>query len=322
MPCLCCSGKQYAHCCKPFHQGQWPATALELMRSRFSAYALGLSDYIIQTIHPGSHQYKHDARQWAEEIAQFSANTEFKKLEILQFHENKRFATVTFVAHLTQMGKDTSFTERSHFEKVKGKWLYYGGQLAEGHAPNLITTNQLRLLPLAYYGQPVLRKVADRIAGITDDLRKLIEEMIETMDACNGIGIAAPQVHHSIQLFLIRKPLEIEEGKFDFQDVKVFINPTLSNPSTETWKANEACLSIPSIHAEVERPQEITVEYTDLEGNVKKERATGWEARQIMHENDHIKGVLFIDRLSKEERHALEPFLKSLENRIHDGMEM
>lgn len=320
--CPCSSGKQYQQCCKPFHQGQLPATALELMRSRFSAYALGLPDYIIQTTHPGSHQFKHDLDQWTKDISNFSSNTEFKKLEILQFHENNRFATVTFVAHLTQMDKDASFTERSHFEKVKGKWLYHSGQLAEGHAPNLITTNQPRLLPLAYLGQPILRKVADPVTSVTDDIRTLVEEMIETMDGYNGIGIAAPQVHHSIKLFLIRKPIEIQEGELDFQDVKVLINPVLSDPSKETWKAIEACLSIPSIQAEVERPREITVEYTDLEGNRRKERAAGWEARAIMHENDHINGILYIDRLSPEERQSLDPFLKSLENRIHAGMEM
>lgn len=322
VPCPCKSGNTYANCCRPFHQGLLPDTALTLMRSRYSAYALCMPTYIIHTTHPGSPQFSYDTAQWAQKISDFCMNTEFKDLEILHFLENPTFATVTFIAHLTQNKKDTSFTEKSYFEKIKGKWLYRSGQLSEGHAPNLITTNQLRLLPLAYYGNPILRKIGDPIVEITDDVRKLVEEMVETMDACDGIGLAAPQIHHSIQLFVIRRPVEIDGGKIELKEVKVFINPKLSLPSTETWKISEGCLSIPSIHAEVERPKEITVEYSDLEGNTIKERASGWEARVIMHENDHINGILFIDHLGEEERQNFEPFLKSLENRIHNGTEL
>ena len=320
--CPCKSGNVYADCCKPFHEGSLPDTALKLMRSRYSAYALCIPAYIIHTTHPGSPQFSHDTAAWSKKISEFCTNTEFKNLEILDFQEKAPFATVTFVAHLTQNKKDVSFTEKSHFEKIKGKWLYRSGQLSEGHAPNLITTNQLRLLPLAYYGNPFLRKIGDRIVNISDDVRKLVEEMVETMDACDGIGLAAPQVHHSIKLFVIRRPVEIKGGKIELREVKVFINPELSMPSAETWKISEGCLSIPSIHAEVERPREVTVEYTDLEGNKIKERVSGWEARVIMHENDHINGILFIDHLGTEEREGLEPFLKSLEHKIHDGTEL
>jgi peptide deformylase len=320
--CPCGTGKTYAHCCQPLHQGQWPKTALELMRSRYAAYALGLPDYIICTTHPGSPQFHPDLVLWSQKISEFCAHTEFQRLEILDFQEKDRVATVTFVAHLKQNQQDLSFTERSYFEKIKDKWMYRSGQLAEGHAPNLMTSGQLRLLPLAYYGHAVLRKVADPIEAITDDLRTLVAEMMETMDACDGIGIAAPQVHHSIKLFLIRQPVESENGKVEFQEVKVFINPEISLPSSETWKSSEACLSIPSLHADVERPKEVLVEYTDLQGTRVKKRVSGWEARVILHENDHLNGVLFIDHLAPEERQRLEPFLKSLENRIHNGTEM
>lgn len=146
--------------------------------------------------------------------------------------------------------------------------------------------------------------------------------MIETMDACDGIGLAAPQIHHSVKIFVIRRPFEIEGGKIELKEVKVFINPELSASSTETWKTSEGCLSIPSIHAEVERPREVTVEYSNLEGNRIIERVFGWEARVIMHENDHINGILFIDHLDETERKNLEPFLISLHNRIHDGTEL
>ena len=88
----------------------------------------------------------------------------------------------------------------NQWEKSKGKWLYRSGRLSEEHVPNLITTNQLRLLPLAYYGNPILRKIGDLVANVTDDVTKLVE----TMDACDGIGIAAPQIYHSIKIFVIR----------------------------------------------------------------------------------------------------------------------
>jgi peptide deformylase len=281
-----------------------------------------LPAYIISTTHPASPQFCHDLTDWSEKISQFCSNTQFNRLEILSFEENDPFATVTFIAHLSQNKKDVSFTERSYFEKVKGKWFYRSGQLSEGRAPNLITTNQLRLLPLAYYGNPILRKVADSITHITDDVRTLVEEMIETMDACDGIGLAAPQIHHSVKLFVIRRPCEIDGGKIELKEVKVFINPKLSEPSTATWKISEGCLSIPSIHAEVERPKEVTVEYSNLEGKRIIERVFGWEARVIMHENDHINGILFIDHLNEAQRKSLEPFLVSLHNRIHNGTEL
>ena len=146
--------------------------------------------------------------------------------------------------------------------------------------------------------------------------------MIETMDACDGIGLAAPQIHHSVKLFVIRRPCEIDGGKIELKEVKVFINPKLSEPSTATWKISEGCLSIPSIHAEVERPKEVTVEYSNLEGKRIIERVFGWEARVIMHENDHINGILFIDHLNEAQRKSLEPFLVSLHNRIHNGTEL
>lgn len=191
--------------------------------------------------------------------------------------------------------------------------------MEQGYAPNLVTTGQLRLLPLAYYGDPVLTKKAKLVSEITTETRKLVEQMIETMDAGHGVGLAAPQVHHSIRLFVMRTPIEDEQNKIEWGEVEVFINPKLSMPSKETWKAVEGCLSIPSIRALVERPKKIIVEYTSLDGKVRKRLFSGWEARVIMHETDHLEGVLFIDRLEQEDRLKLRPFLQDLERRMHDG---
>lgn len=316
--CPCTSGKAYAACCQPFHKGAIPSDALLLMRSRYSAYALDNADYIINTTHPASPQYSENRFFWKRNISKFSRNTTFDKLDILDFKEKGTLATVTFTAHITQKELDATFTEKSFFEKRGNRWLYRGGQMSAGHAPNLITNGQLRLLPLAYYGDPILTRKADPIADINDDLKKLIEEMIETMEACDGIGLAAPQIHHSIRLFVIRQPIEREDGKVEEGDIKVFINPVLSAPSEETWKASEGCLSIPTISGEVLRPKEISVEYTNIDGKKVSERLKGWAARVVMHEYDHIDGILYIDRLPQAEREALEPQLQNLKKRIHD----
>lgn len=316
-PCPCFSGKEYDVCCKPFHQGQLPSNALLLMRSRYSAYALNLADYLIETTHPASPQYTDNKFSWKRSISHFIKHTTFQKLEILDFKEKSTLATVTFTAYILQEGHDATFTEKSYFEKLRNRWFYRGGQLVQGYAPNLIT-GQFKLLPLAYYGDPILRKKAEEITEITPEIKKLVEDMIETMDVCDGVGLAAPQVHHSIRLFVIRRPLQIDEGHYDLGEVKVFINPTLSLPSEETWKASEACLSIPTIRSVVERPKEVTVQYTSIEGKSIQERVSGWEAKVIMHEYDHIEGVLFIDRLDPKEQARLAPFLENLQKRIHD----
>jgi len=128
MLCPCGTGKSYIECCKPFHEGRLPDTALLLMRSRYSAYALSLPVYIMETTHPKNAQFSEDQDSWAQDIEEFCLHTKFHKLEILDAEDGKPFATVTFTAHLSQNKQDASFTERSAFEKVDGKWLYLSGQ--------------------------------------------------------------------------------------------------------------------------------------------------------------------------------------------------
>ncbi len=320
-PCPCGSEKEYEQCCKIFHAGHLPENALLLMRSRYSAYVLNLPEYIIETTHPASPQYSQNKFSWKRNISQFSNHSIFNKLEILEFKEKNSVAMVTFTAHISQNGHDETFTERSYFEKFHNRWFYRTGELAKGRAMHLITDGPLRILPFAYYGDPVLRKTADPITEITDEIRTFIEEMVETMDAADGVGLAAPQVHRSLRLFIIRTPIGNENKITDLGEVKVFINPKLSLPSKETWKAPEGCLSIPTIRSLVERPCEITVEYTAIDGSLMKQRFSGWEAKAIMHENDHINGVLFIDRLEQEARTKLTPLLQNLEKRIHANLD-
>lgn len=123
-PCPCCNGKLYLDCCGPYHLGRLPENALVLMRSRYSAYALNLPDYIIATTHPRNSAYQEDKNAWHHSITAFSLHTHFKKLEVLSFEEKKEFAFVTFIAQLEQQGRDASFQETSRFEKIHNRWLY------------------------------------------------------------------------------------------------------------------------------------------------------------------------------------------------------
>lgn len=122
--CICHSGKKYNQCCELFHQGAKPTTALELMRSRYSAYAKGLADYIIKTTHPENPSYKKDHEQWKQEILRFCRHTEFRDLEIAEFIEGETESYVTFTAYMDQNHMDITFTERSRFLKENGEWLF------------------------------------------------------------------------------------------------------------------------------------------------------------------------------------------------------
>lgn len=130
-PCLCGSKQKYKKCCKPYHDGIFPKTALQLMRSRYSAYALKNPQYIINTTHPLNDEYKEDTKDWYLDICSFCDNTDFKGLEILDSKDDINESFVTFKANLEQDGRDISFCEKSKFLKVDGRWLYHSGEFIE-----------------------------------------------------------------------------------------------------------------------------------------------------------------------------------------------
>lgn len=177
------------------------------------------------------------------------------------------------------------------------------------------------LLPLAYYGNPILRKKGARVNEINDELRQLVADMIETMRKTNGIGIAAPQVHKSLALFVTEVPIKASDDPEDDEwlpgEVRVFINPKILSHSEEKWHRGEGCLSIPGVYGIVERPITIRVRATDLEGNEFEEDLSWLDARAVMHENDHINGVLYIDRMLPNDRKALEEKLMQIKRRYH-----
>jgi peptide deformylase len=170
--------------------------------------------------------------------------------------------------------------------------------------------------PLAYYTEPVLRQKAQRVEHIDDELRDLVADMIETMHANHGSGLAAPQVHQSMALFVSCAPFKRENGAWMPGPDRVFINPHILEKSEEMQTFTEGCLSIPHLRIDVQRPAKIRIQATDLEGHRFEETLEGFTATNFQHEYDHLQGILIIDYYTPEERKALqELFQASLEKR-------
>jgi SEC-C motif domain protein len=128
MKCPCHSGLDYIECCSPYHLGkEVPESALQLMRSRYSAYALHKPHYIIETTHPENLAYTSDTEEWEKSILHFTKKTDFLGLKIHQFVEGTSEAFVTFYAHLHQGTQDVSIEETSRFLKHDGRWYYHSG---------------------------------------------------------------------------------------------------------------------------------------------------------------------------------------------------
>ena len=143
----------------------------------------------------------------------------------------------------------------------------------------------------------LLRQVSQPVDEVNKEIQKLMDDMLETMYSANGIGLAAIQIGVPKNLVVI--DLLTKEKK---KDPMFFINPKILKKSSKMSKYEEGCLSIPNLFAEVKRPNECEIEYLDYEGNKKSLKATGLLATCIQHEIDHLKGILFIDYLSKLKR--------------------
>lgn len=125
--CPCGTGKDYSHCCQPLHMGGFASDALALMRSRYSAYTYGLSEYIIRTTDPKNSNYQEDHTSWTKQISERCQNTQFQKLEILEFINGPQEASVTFIAYFIQNNRSGSIYEKSLFRKIGPQWLYLNG---------------------------------------------------------------------------------------------------------------------------------------------------------------------------------------------------
>ncbi len=149
------------------------------------------------------------------------------------------------------------------------------------------------IYPIVVFGDPVLRKKASDIEKDSIDVKKLAEDMFETMEGANGIGLAAPQIGKPIRMFVVDGTGIEEEEMKDFR--KVFINAEILDETGEEWKFEEGCLSIPGIREDVSRNENVTIKYFDEEWVAHQETFDGMRARIIQHEYDHIEGVLFTD---------------------------
>jgi peptide deformylase len=152
-----------------------------------------------------------------------------------------------------------------------------------------------------------LRAIAEPIAQIDDEIKQLAKDMLDTMYDAPGIGLAAPQVGELRRIVVMDLAKEGETP-----DPIVMVNPEILKYSDETVVTEEGCLSIPELYYDVERPAEITVRYTDLDGKVIERDATERLAICIQHELDHLDGVLYIDYLSRLKRdRVLKKFQKA-----------
>ena len=158
----------------------------------------------------------------------------------------------------------------------------------------------MSILKIARLGHPVLQKKTSKIEKLPDkSIKKLIEDMTETMLDANGIGLAAPQVHVSKQVIIFRMPKEEDiETNENTIEITALVNPKLSKPSKETENNWEGCLSIPGMSGLVKRYSKITYEGLDMNGNLIKKEAEGLHARVVQHEFDHLMGIMYINRLS------------------------
>lgn len=170
------------------------------------------------------------------------------------------------------------------------------------------------ILPIVAYGQPVLRSVAKDIQADYPNLEQLVADMWETMYYSNGVGLAAPQINHSIRLFVVDSAqiffnMEDEDrGRYpDEPGIKqVFINAHIDALEGKEWCYNEGCLSIPKIREDIYRTEQVMLTYQDENFIRHTRHFNGITARIILHEYDHLEGKLFIDYLKPLKRKLLK----------------
>jgi peptide deformylase len=177
------------------------------------------------------------------------------------------------------------------------------------------------ILPIVKYGDPVLRKKGAVITKITPELRQLAADMLETMHAANGVGLAAQQVGRALQLAVIDLPADSDRPSRLWLAGKetavgnlmplVLVNPQIViTKKKET--AGEGCLSFPGIGGDISRGYRVTVSCQDLELKPLRFEAGGLLGRAVQHEVDHLNGVLFIDKMSREEREAQKEQIEAI----------
>ena len=168
----------------------------------------------------------------------------------------------------------------------------------------------MTVMPIYVAPHPVLKTRGEVITTLDAKTRKLMDDMLETMYANDGIGLAAPQVGVSLRVIVMDLAQKEGEGAAKKGVPRFFVNPEIVWSSEEMRSYNEGCLSIPGQYADVERPDRVRVKYLDYEGKVQEEEAAGLFSTCIQHEIDHIDGILFIDHLTALKRNMVMRKLK------------
>ncbi len=182
------------------------------------------------------------------------------------------------------------------------------------------------VLPIIAYGDTILRKKGEAIDSNYNGLKQLIDDMFETMQAASGIGLAAPQVGHSIRLFIVDTVTALKHFEEDteieniFEGEKginqIFINAKILKKAGEKWDYNEGCLSIPKIREDIVRHDEVTIQFMDENFKTHIKTFDGLAGRVIQHEYDHIEGVLFVDYLNPLKKRLIKKKLDNISRGI------
>jgi peptide deformylase len=168
------------------------------------------------------------------------------------------------------------------------------------------------ILPIYAYGHPVLKTKGVEIGQEYEALPELISNMWETMYNAKGIGLAAQQIGLAVRIFIVDTIQIQEEGQEDKGIKKVFINPQIVQEDGKIWPYEEGCLSIPNIHADVDRQEIVQIKYVDENFLEVTETYDGMNARVIQHEYDHIEGNLFIEKINPLKKRLLNRRLENI----------
>jgi peptide deformylase len=184
------------------------------------------------------------------------------------------------------------------------------------------------VLPIVHFNSPILRKKGVKVAAFDAALAKLAADMVDTMHQAEGIGLAAQQIDQALQLCVL--DLRQTSAEFDWEydgtrpPLELFMPLTVVNPEVTavpepTTSYEEGCLSFPEIRGDVVRPDAITVKFKDVTGVPHTLRCNGLLARCVLHEYDHLQGILFIDRMAKDVLAVIDPELKALKKQTREA---